>query len=389
MIFSRTQAKTKEQGSPWAWKRALPGVARLLPGERGLSSELRTRGLVIRHSSPEEDEQRDRYVRSHPASTVFHLSGWARAVESAFRAGRRDLIALEGERIVGVLPLASCRRALGGRNWISAPWGVYGGPIASRPEIAERLVCAAQEWAADAGARRLELRCLEDPHLSGFSASDLYVTFRKRLPEREEDVLRTFPRTERKYLRQAVERHGLSIEEGHHLRHDLARLFLSSKRTLGSPGLPARWWEALEAELGAEYVLHGARRGDELLGVTLTFLHRQEAAMYYVGTAPEANRRYHTTTYMIASCMEWSVRHGYELFDLGRSRRDSGACTFKINQGFEPTPLHYRHALLGAGAKIPSFTPSNPKTAFLRKTWSQLPIWACDTLSRRLATFLP
>ena len=111
--------------------------------------------------------------------------------------------------------------------------------------------------------------------------------------------------------------------------------------------------------------------------------------MYYVGTTPEANHDYHATTYLIAKCMEWSVQHGYETFDLGRSRRDSGACTFKINQGFSPTPLHYRHALLSADARIPSFTPSNPRTALLRKTWSQLPLWACGTLSRKLATFLP
>ena len=45
---------------------------------------------------------------------------------------------------------------------------------------------------------------------------------------------------------------------------------------------------------------------------------------------------------------------------------------------------------MGVGA-MTDFGPllANPKTALLRKTWSQLPLWACDSLSRRLATFLP
>jgi FemAB-related protein (PEP-CTERM system-associated) len=377
--------------------RFVPGLGKVNGGGASLGSSLgeadglgdTRRGLIVRYSSQEEDEARDVYVRAHERSTVFHLSSWAAAVERAFHAERRDLIATEGDRIVGVLPLSKCRRVLGGSNWISAPWGVYGGPIADRPEIAQALVAAAMERAREADARRLDLRCLEDPKLPGLARSDLYVTFRKTLPSTVEEVESTFPRTERKYLRHAVERHGLRFEQGHRYLSDLHRLFLTSKRSLGSPGLPATWWDALESQQGLEYVLHAAHRGSEVLAVTLTFLHKREAAMYYVGTTADANLEYHATTFLIAKCMEWSVENGYELFDLGRSRRDSGACRFKVNQGFDPTPLNYRHALLSAEAKVPSFTPSNPKTALLRKTWSRLPLWACGSLSTRLATFLP
>jgi FemAB-related protein (PEP-CTERM system-associated) len=342
-----------------------------------------------RYSSVEDDDGRDAYLRSRSDSTVFHLSGWSRAVERAFGAQRRDLIATRDDKIVGVLPISSCKRPFGRDNWISAPWGVYGGPVSDSSEISRKLVESAMERAGAAGANRLELRCLEDPKLDGFEESDLYVTFRKQLPSTEEEVFRTFPRTERKYLRHAVDRHGLSVEEGHGYRSDLAKLFLSSKRTLGSPGLPDRWWGALEAEMGLDYVLHAARRGDEILGVTLTFTHGKEAYMYYIGTTPEANRECHVTTYLIAKCMEWSVRQGLEVFDLGRSRKDAGAYTFKMNQGFEPKPLAYRYGLIAEDSKIPSFTPSNPKTAVLRRTWSKLPLWACDSLSNRVSSFLP
>ena len=345
--------------------------------------------LSYRYSSVEDDVERDAYLRSRSDSTVFHLSGWSRAVERAFGAQRRDLIAIHNDEIVGVLPVSECKRPLGGSNWISAPWGVYGGPVSNSPEISRGLVEEAMQRAGYAGARRLELRCLEDPKLEGFTESDLYVSFRKQLPATEEEVFRSFPRTERKYLRHAVERYGLSVEEGHGYRKDLAKLFLSSKRTLGSPGLPDRWWEALEDELGLDYVLHAARRGDQVLGVTLTFLHGKEASMYYIGTTPEANRECHVTTYLIAKCMEWCVRGGYEVFDLGRSRRDAGAYTFKKNQGFEPKPLAYRYGLIAEDAKVPSFTPSNPKTEILRKTWSRLPLWACGSLSSKLSSFLP
>ena len=388
-MIDRRDAIDSVEGERAHQARSSEGLVVASRGEGLVSASLAEQQLSYRYSSVEDDAERDAYLRSRSDSTVFHLSGWSRAVERAFGAQRRDLIATRGDEIVGVLPISECKRPLGGSNWISAPWGVYGGPVSNSPEISRELVKVAMQRAGESDARRLELRCLEDPKLDGFVESDLYVSFRKQLPATEEEVFRTFPRTERKYLRHAVERYGLSVEEGHGYRKDLAELFLSSKRTLGSPGLPDRWWEALEEELGLDYVLHAARRGDQVLGVTLTFLHGKEASMYYIGTTPEANKECHVTTFLIAKCMEWCVREGYETFDLGRSRRDAGAYTFKKNQGFEPKPLAYRYGLIAENAKVPSFTPSNPKTEVLRKTWSRLPLWACGSLSSKLSSFLP
>ena len=388
-MIDRRDAIDSVEGERVHKARSSEGLAIASRSEGLISASLSDHQLSYRYSSVEDDAERDAYLRSRSDSTVFHLSGWSRAVERAFGAQRRDLIATRGDEIVGVLPISECKRPLGGSNWISAPWGVYGGPVSNSPEISRELVKVAMQRAGESDAHRLELRCLEDPKLDGFVESDLYVSFRKQLPATEEEVFRTFPRTERKYLRHAVERYGLSVEEGHGYRKDLAELFLSSKRTLGSPGLPDKWWEALEDELGLDYVLHAARRGDKVLGVTLTFLHGKEASMYYIGTTPEANRECHVTTYLIAKCMEWCVRGGYEVFDLGRSRRDAGAYTFKKNQGFEPKPLAYRYGLIAENAKVPSFTPSNPKTEVLRKTWSRLPLWACGSLSSKLSSFLP
>ena len=105
----------------------------------------------------EADEVRwDEYVRGHPLGTVFHLSGWGRAVRDAFGATRCDLVALDGEELVGLLPLSACRRVYKPRTWISAPWGVYGDPLGDSPLIVRALVDSALERARGAGVPRLE-----------------------------------------------------------------------------------------------------------------------------------------------------------------------------------------------------------------------------------------
>jgi len=337
----------------------------------------------------EADEVRwDEYVRGHPLGTVFHLSGWGRAASQAFGATRCDLVALDGEELVGLLPLSACRRVYKPRTWISAPWGVYGDPLGDSPLVVRALVDSALERARGAGVPRLELRCRQDHGLDDLIASELYVTYTKELPDDPGEILSGYKKSERQYIRHAEERHGLRFEEGSEFRGALERLFLSSKRSLGSPGLSRAWWDALEEHLGEEYTIHAALKGEAVVAASLTFHNSDEAALFYIGTAPGANRDYQATKFMIAKCSEWAVREGYRTFDLGRSRQDTGAAAFKGHQGFEPSPLHYRYALLDEKAEVPSFNPSNPKTDFARKVWSKMPLFACDLLTAQLGRFL-
>ena len=345
-------------------------------------------GLEFRLAVEADDVHWDKYVRGHRLGSVFHLSGWGRAVHDAFGATRESLVALEGGEVVGVLPLAACRRVYKPRTWISAPWGIYGDPLGNTPEVSRALVDKALERAREAGVPRLELRCRVDPELDDFVTSDLYSTYTKELPDDPEQILSGYKKSERQYIRQAETRHGLRFEEGNEHRRALQRLFLSSKRRLGSPGLSSAWWDALEDHLDDEYTIHAALKGDEVVAATLTFHNANEAAIFYIGTTQSANREYQATKFLIAKCSEWAVKKGVKTMDLGRSRRDTGAAAFKEHQGFTPSELHYRYALLDERAAVPSFNPSNPKTDFARKVWSKMPLWACDLLTARLGRYL-
>jgi len=344
--------------------------------------------LEVRRFRPREDDARDRFVAEHARGRLFQLAGWRRAVERVFGHEPRDLCAWRGQELVGLLPLSRCRGLLGRSHLISVPYGVYAGPLGADRAVERALVDEAVRAAEAEGVGRLELRCLEDPGLEHLAASDLYATFRRRLPDDPAEVLMTMRKDERRLVRRARDRHGLELCEGSWYVADLARLFHASKHRLGSPGLPAAWFQALADELGERAVVHLARRAGRALAASMSFVHGDALAMYYIGTTPEANREYATTSFMIAGLQEWAVARGLRTFDLGRSRRGSGAFTYKVNQGFEPTPLHYRYALVKS-AGPPIFTPSNPRTRLLRKAWSRLPQWLSLRLSERLARRLP
>ena len=343
--------------------------------------------VEVRVSSPRDDEARDEFVRRCPRATFFHLSGWRRAVEKTMGHRGRDLLAYEGERIVGVLPLVECRGLRGGRSLISVPYAVYGGPAGQDPSVESALLEHAATIARDERVGRLELRCLEDVEVD-WAASDLYATFIRELPERPEEVLGMMPKKARAEARKARERHGLELVEGRWYLPDLVRLFHRNKRDLGSPGLPLSFFRALLEENPDCSTVHVVRREGKPLAAVMSFLHGDTVLAYYSGTAEGADREYSASNFMYMSLQEWSVAGGYRVFDFGRSRKDSGAFRFKQNQGFEPRDLNYRFLLVRDGG-LPSLNPSNPKTRVLRETWSRLPLWLTRRLSSRASRYLP
>lgn len=343
--------------------------------------------VVVESFSPSEDAARDEFVSSHPRGSFHHLSGWRKAVCEAFRHEPCDLIARREGRIVGVLPLIRCARLTGGSHLISGPYGVYGGPIAETIADEAALVEEAKALAEKLGVGRLELRCV-DPIDYGLVQSDLYVTYVTEVPETPEEVLARMPKRSRAEVRKARDRHGVELSEGKHYLEDLQRMFHESKRLLGSPGLPGKWYAALDRHLGDHLVLHMASREGEPLACLMSFLFRGTIMVYYIGVAPGANATYSATNFACAGIQQWAVEKGLTHFDLGRSRRDSGASKFKKNQGLEASPLHYAYHLVKSKEK-PSFNPSNPKTEVLQKTWRKLPLWCTKALSAPISRYLP
>lgn len=342
----------------------------------------------IARSEPAGDAERDRFVRAHPRGSVFHLAGWRRAVERAFGHPSSDLVAVDAGRIVGVLPLARCRKLLGGADLVSAPYGVYGGPIGETPAVERALIAEAVALGTREKVGRVEFRCVQDPGVPELRPSDLYATFVRDLPATVDEVMTRMPKRARAEVRKAIEKHGLSMEEGERFVPDLARLFGESKQRLGSPGLPRTWFEALASELGPACVCHAAVRGGEVVAATMSFVHGDTICFYYIGTTAEANRTFNATNFLTTRLQEWGVQKGLRRFDLSRSRVGTGAYSFKENQGFAPTPLAYRYALIGSRG-LPALTPSNPRTKVLQETWSRLPGWLARGLSGRLSRYLP
>jgi FemAB-related protein (PEP-CTERM system-associated) len=342
---------------------------------------------TLRAGLASEDARRDAYVRAHPRGSFFHLSGWRKVVERVYGHEPLELFAWRGERLVGVLPLMLCRGFFGERRMVSMPYATYGGPLGDDADTVRALVARAGEIARELSAGYLELRCLQDPELD-LVENTLYCTFLRALPADPAAVLAGMPKKARAEARKARDKHGLELSRGLWYLEDLQRLFTLNKHQLGSPGLPEAHFRAIVEQFESSVSVHLVRQGRTPLSAVMSFAYGDTLIAYYAGTQPGADRALGASNFMYLALQEWAVERGFRVFDFCRSRVDSGAFQFKKHQGFEPTPLHYRYQLVRRRS-VPAFTPSNPRTAVLRRAWTALPVWAVRRLSDRLARYLP
>jgi hypothetical protein len=258
-------------------------------------------GIEVRRAGAQDAAAWDAFVRRHPQASFFHLSGWNRAVNRVFGHAMRDLVALRGDEIVGVLPLMSCATPFLRRHLISTPYAVYGGPVACDQAAQSALLSAAAQLARQEGVGRVELRCeraLEQAPIE-LEASQLYATFVHPLPETADEVMKNLPKRARAEVRKAIDKHGLTLREGLWYLPDLERLFLSSKQGLGSPGLPRSWFEELAREFSCDTLVHCVHKDREVIAATMSFVFRDTLLFFYVGTDARANREYSATNFMV------------------------------------------------------------------------------------------
>ncbi len=337
--------------------------------------------LTVRAFDSGDAARWDAFVDGCAEATFFHRSGWREVIESVFGHRTHYLIAVRGERIVGVLPLAEVKSLLFGHALSSLPFAVYGGAAVTEPQARGALHEAAVALAARLGVQHLELRNRQ-PTEPDWPRQDLYVTFRKAIVPDVEANLLAIPRKQRAMVRKGMQR-GLKSEIDANVDR-FFDLYADNQHRHGTPPYPKRYFEALRRVFGdACEVLTVLDAAGRPVSSVLSFYFRDEVLPYYAGDV-EAARELAANDFKYWELMRRACERGVRVFDYGRSKRDSGSFDFKKNWGFTPEPLHYEYRLLRREA-IPQNNPANPKYRAFIALWRRLPRPIANAIGPALA----
>lgn len=326
-------------------------------------------GITVRTLTPENRDQWDAYVKSCPAATFFHLSGWQEVIEKAFGHKTHFLYAERNGRIAGVLPLGHIRSRLFGNALISTPFCVYGGIATEDAAVIPELEAAACALADSLKVDYLEMRNREVRH-ADWPGKDLYVTFRKSIDPDPEQNLLAIPRKQRAMVRKGIKA-GLSGEFDSTIDR-FYDAYSQSVCALGTPVFPKRYFELLQHVFRESCDILTVTHDDKLVSSVMNFYFRDEVLPYYGGGTPLA-RSVKGNDFMYWELMRHSCERGLKVFDYGRSKQGTGSWSFKKNWGFEPTPLYYEYYLVKAEG-VPDISPMNPRYRLFINTWKRLPL---------------
>lgn len=318
----------------------------------------------------------DAFVMACPEATFFHRAGWQKIVQDVFHHDTYFLYAESDEGVQGVLPLGHVNSWLFGNSLAGLPFAVYGGIAAANEQVAQALEHEAQQIARRLGVAHLEWRNINPRH-ADWPRQDLYVTFRKEILADDDANLLAIPRKQRAMVRKGI-KNGLVSTIDSDVERFFA-LYADNVRRHGTPALPKRYFQALQAEFGADCeVLTVSAPDGRALSSVLSFYFRGEVLPYYAGDFEPA-RELAANDFKYWELMRRACARGLKVFDYGRSKLGTGSYAFKKNWGFEPTPLHYEYCLYKRD-DVPQNNPANARYKLLIAAWRRLPLVVANWL---------
>jgi len=327
-------------------------------------------GIAVRPFRPDDEQRWDEFVLAHPGGTFFHLAGWKRVIERAFRHPTHYLVAERSGIVSGVLPLTHVKSLLFGSSLISNAFAVRGGPLAADDDSLRALEGEAVRLMEALGVPVLELRDFSASRADWPSKSGLYANFRRELVPAVERNLKAIPRKQRAMVRKGI---------GHELRSEvddgvdrLYRVYAESVRNLGTPVFAKSYFRILKEEFSDASDVITVLSGGKAVASVLNFYFRDEVLPFYGGGVAAA-RQLAANDFLYWEVMRRACERGYRVFDFGRSKIGTGSYAFKCNWGFHPTPLAYQFRL-ARGRSMPDLNPLNPKLAIFIAAWKRLPL---------------
>jgi lipid II:glycine glycyltransferase (peptidoglycan interpeptide bridge formation enzyme) len=301
---------------------------------------------MVRAFDPLSDPRWDGFVRAHSHGSVFHTSGWLRALRQTY--GYEPVVfttsSSSGELRDAILCCA-VRSWLTGRRLVSVPFADYCDPLVERSDALSALCaflrdrCDRDRWSY------IEMRpgSLPKPLDGGFQPVDAYDWHNVDLRQESQTLWhRLHSSCVRRKIRRA-EREALRYEEGRSpvLVSVLYELVRAARRRHGVPPTPRGWFRNLVAALGEDATIRIALKDDRPVAGIMTLRSGPNVIYKYGGSLS----RFHHLGGMAAllwRAIQDAQQSGAEKFDLGRSDRDQvDLATFKDRWGSERTSLTY------------------------------------------------
>jgi FemAB-related protein (PEP-CTERM system-associated) len=212
-----------------------------------------------------------------------------------------------------------------------------------------------------------------------------YVAFSQPVTSDEETLLAELPKKTRNMVRKALKT-DFEMRVGS-TPTLFERLHARNMRRLGTPNFPPRYFDRLIANFGAMADVREVWHAGTMMAASVNILFKKDMHTYHAAADTQYNAL-GPNTFMYFDHLRWAGKNGFETFDFGRCKRNTGVFEFKKHWNTSMRELPYEVVLVKRQT-LPNFSPTNPKFDLPIRVWRKLPMPVTRMASRVVFPLFP
>ena len=302
--------------------------------------------MTIENLDPLIDPRWDQLVASHPSASVFHTSGWLRALAKTygFRPVAITTTGTSNQLSDGTV-FCEIRSWITGARLISLPFSDHCQPLLNKDGDTQELLKWMEASCAGGRFKYAELRPTAwamDPDSTLVATEPFWLHTLDLAPSIDSIFRKLHKSCFQRRIRHA-EHERLTYERGssEQLVDEFYKLLVMTRRRHMLLPQPREWFENIVTELRPNAEIRIARKDGSPIAAILTLRHRN-SVVYKYGSSDGRFHRLAGMPFLLWKMIEESKLEGAERIDLGRTELDNvGLIEFKDRMGTTKSKTSY------------------------------------------------
>jgi Acetyltransferase (GNAT) domain len=296
--------------------------------------------------NPLKDPRWNAFIAQHPHASVSHRGEWLQALQRTYGC---EPVAVStcgpDSYLTNAIVFCRVRSRLTGNRLVSLPFSDHCEPLYNELAQTDALVATLIESISKHNWKYFEFR---PPYYVPIPQTPLgicktYFLHYVDLQRSEDALLKSFHKNciQRKIMR--AERESLRCAEGHSqvLLQQFYKLMITTRRRLGLPPQPLKWFQNLALSFGEDLKIRVAYKGELPIASILT-IRTNRTMVYKYGCSDARFNNLGGMVLLLWNAMREARRNGLMEFDMGRSDvAQEGLITFKEHWGAQRLTLNY------------------------------------------------
>jgi len=341
--------------------------------------------IIVLKLTTEHHDDWDEYVSKKQAS-IYHYSRWSPLIKKVFGHESHYLMAVENEKVVGILPLVQLKSLLFGNFMVSMPYFNYGGVVADTHEITNSLISSAYELSVALGCSHIEMRFDSEQKIELPSRTDK-ISMLLDLPDDPDELWQDLGSKIRAQVKRPIREGVQFLTGGQELLDDFYYVFSTNMRDLGTPVYSKQFFREILSSFSENTFIAIVRLNGEAVSGGFLVGNNGKLEIPWASTLRKVNRL-SVNMFLYWNILKTAMEKNYKVFDFGRSSKDAGTLKFKKQWGGYEKQLYWYYDLT-EGMEMPVLDHNNKKFGSAIMMWKKMPVALTNLMGPAIVKNLP